>query len=259
MDGPRVIRSTDAGRTWTDISDSPTLPALAIWKLVVDPRDGTAYIGTDSGVWQLPDADTTDTFTWSRFGSGMPTVQVRDLVLNQSLNTLTAASYGRGMFQLFLPNTESSSGAVRAASGSSVWTGPVTLVGDTASGAAGTQQIQNGIAAASLNILGTISDDVAGANHTLRKIGRGTVTLSGTNTYGGQTLVQEGVLQVNNPQALGAPTPRATPSSPPGPPWSCGPTWSWSRSRSTATGSCSTATSPAPCGTSPTTTPTPAP
>ena len=206
VDGPRVIRSNDAGRTWTDISDSPTLPAVAIWKLVVDPRDGTAYLGTDSGVWQLPNADTTDTFTWSRFGDGMPTVQVRDLVLNQSLNTLTAASYGRGMFQLFLPNTEANSGAIRAASGSSVWTGPVTLVGDTDLGAAGTQQLQNGIAAASLNILGTISDDVPGANHTVRKIGRGTVTLSGSNTYGGQTLVQEGVLQVNNPRALGAPT-----------------------------------------------------
>ncbi|HET6573645.1 MAG TPA: MBG domain-containing protein [Fimbriiglobus sp.] len=206
VDGPRVIRSNDAGRTWTDISDSPTLPTVAIWKLVVDPRDGTAYLGTDSGVWQLPDADTTDTFTWSRFGSGMPTVQVRDLVINQTLNTLTAASYGRGMFQLFLPNTEASSGAIRAASGSSVWTGPVTLVGDTALGAAGTQQIQNGIAAASLNIIGVVSDSPVGGNFVLRKIGRGTVTLSGSNTFGGKALVEEGVLQVNNPRALGSPT-----------------------------------------------------
>src|SRR6185312_2955709 len=39
---------------------------------------------------------------------------------------------------------------------------------------------------------------------TITKIGLGTVILSGDNSYGGQTLVQQGVLEVNNPNALGA-------------------------------------------------------
>ncbi len=207
--GGRVYRTTDAGRTWTDITGTgaTALPAIPTWRVIVDPRSGTVYVGNDNGVWALPDAATTATFTWSRVGAGMPRVQVHDLVLNQTLNTLTAGTYGRSMYQLFLPDYQPNSGAVREVSGSSVWTGPVTLAGDTTIGAAGTQNIQNGIAAASLNIIGTISDLVPGADATLVKIGRGTVTLSGTNTYGGQTQVREGVLQVNNPRALGAPTP----------------------------------------------------
>src|SRR5207248_6952758 len=94
-------------------------------------------------------------------------------------------------------------GALRAVSGSSSWVGPVTLAGPTAIGAAGSQAVQNGITPASLDILGTVSDQTAGANFTLTKIGLGTLTLSGANTYGGLTQVQQGVLQVNNPHALG--------------------------------------------------------
>ena len=203
--GGRLFRSTDAGRSWTDISGN--LPLIPTWKVAIDPRSNTAYVGNDDGVWQLPAAATATTFSWSRFGAGMPAVRVTDLVVNQTLNTLTAATYGRGMYQLFLPDYQPNSGGVRAVSGSSVWTGPVTLAGDTALGAAGTQNIQNGIAAASLNFIGTVADDTPGANHTLTKVGQGTIVLSGANTYGGQTVVQQGVLQVNNPQALGAATP----------------------------------------------------
>ena len=43
------------------------------------------------------------------------------------------------------------------------------------------------------------SDSPTGGNFTVTKTGRGILTFSGSNTYGGQTLVTEGVLQVNNP------------------------------------------------------------
>jgi autotransporter-associated beta strand protein len=208
--GPRVVRSLDAGQTWTDISGSGSanLPQIPTWKIVIDPRTGTAYVGNDTGVYSLPNASTTSTFDWARFGAGLPSVQVKDIVLNQQLSTLTIGTYGRGMYQLILPDFQSSTGALRAVSGSSVWTGPVTLAGDTAISTAGNQNIQNGIAAATLNIIGTIDDK--GGGNTLIKIGEGTLILSGTNTYGGQTLVEEGILQVNNPRALGATSPAAT-------------------------------------------------
>ena len=221
--GGRVFRSTDAGRTWVDLSgvadpapadeDVGPLPKVPVWRLAVDPRpDGTAvYLGNDTGVWRLSDARNAapNTLAWSRVGAGLPRVAVRDIVLNQTLNTLTAASYGRGMFQYFLPDPEGNSGAVRAVSGSSVWTGEVVLAGPTTLGVAGTQQVSNGIATAGLNILGTVSDGVAGANHPVRKIGGGTLTLSGPNTYGGRTDVLAGALSVNNPKALGAAGPAA--------------------------------------------------
>jgi autotransporter-associated beta strand protein len=199
--GPTLLRSTDAGQTWTDVSGN--LPGVQTWTAVVDPRTDTIYVGNDKGVWSLPNASRAATFAWTHFGAGMPDVQVHDLQLNQNLNTLTAATYGRGMFQLLLTPYQAQSGAVRAVSGSSIWSGPVTLTGDTLITADGTQQLQNGVAAASLNIVGPVSNAPGGDNFTLTKSGRGTLILSGTNTYRGQTLIQQGVLQVNNPHALG--------------------------------------------------------
>jgi autotransporter-associated beta strand protein len=244
--GARVWRSTDAGQTWTNLTgaydpdatagdpdgtstDQGPLPNIPIWKVTVDPRTGALYVGTDNGVWQLvdPNADQTNLartanpalppgyppatlpasptgMYWRRVGDGMPNVPVHDLVLNQTTNTLTAATYGRGMFQMFLPDYAANSGAVRAVSGSSRWTGPVTLTGNTRVGAVGTQQIQNGLSAASVDFGGTISSP--GGAFTLEKVGRGTLILSGANTYTGQTVVREGVVEVKDPNALGAAT-----------------------------------------------------
>ncbi|MDB5307092.1 MAG: hypothetical protein JWO38_1294 [Gemmataceae bacterium] len=219
QNGPQVFRSTDAGQSWVDLTGDLTqgdsaLPAGSAWSSTVDPRTDTLYIGTENGVWRLPHASTTVSgsvipIAWSRFGAGMPAVKVTDLVLNQTLNTLTAATYGRGAYQLFLTDYAANTGAaVRAISGSSVWTGPVTLVGDTTIAADGTQNVQNGIAAASVNFLGTINDQTTGPTPPKLTVGTatglGTVILSGTNTYKGQTDVRFGILEVNNPNALGA-------------------------------------------------------
>ena len=90
--------------------------------------------------------------------SACPCVSVRQLVLNQTLNTLTAATYGRGSFQLLLSTAQANGGALSAVSGTSVWAGPVILAGPTTVSANGTQAIQNGPSVAQLTILGSISD-----------------------------------------------------------------------------------------------------
>ena len=307
--GGRVFRTTNAGQTWTNISGN--IPLVPTWKVVVDPRSGTIYVGNDKGVWQLRFAGTATAFNWTTVGTGMPQVQVKDLALNTTLNTLTAGSYGRSMFQFFLteyanaatvstvqngggalkeiqrvdlnlsnggtfflsfgaaetaplpwnadapqvkaaiealatlpagytvtvvrsvtPGTTSDfrytvtfnapaananlaqmtarvlgTGALREVTGTSSWTGPITLTADTWIGAAGTPQIQNGIANASLNVVGTIGDTPGGGNFKLHKVGFGTVTLAGANTYTGQTLVEEGALRVANAKALGGSAP----------------------------------------------------
>jgi autotransporter-associated beta strand protein len=91
-------------------------------------------------------------------------------------------------------STAANRGAIRAISGSVVWTAPITLTGPTDFRAE---------AGAQLNILGTISDSKPGANFTVNKVGAGEVIFSGFNTYGGLTDVKEGVLTVRNPRALG--------------------------------------------------------
>ena len=190
----------------TGIAVAGALPNTQTWTAVVDPRTDTLYVGNDQGVWQLKNASGTPVPNWVRFGAGMPNVQVHDLVLNQTLNTLTAATYGRGLYQLLLTDYQDSPGAVRVISGNSVWTGAVTIAGNTTITADGTQAIQNGIAAASLDFIGPIGDSTPGNNSTIIKSGLGTITFSGSNTYGGQTLIQQGVLKANNPTALGLAT-----------------------------------------------------
>src|SRR5262249_31936703 len=153
--GNQVFFSADAGQTWTNITNN--LPNVPVWKIVIDPRTGALYVGTDQGVY----TSTTNGATWSAFNTGLPNVQVRDMALNQTLNTLTIATYGRGVYQVFLDTTQANAGALISLSGEATWTGNITLAGPTTIGANGTQvlqTIQTGIAQASLNIVGTISD-----------------------------------------------------------------------------------------------------
>lgn len=203
---------TDDGTllNWTlDVSSAPqtagSLPYTQAWTVAVDPRTDTVYVGNDQGVWKLANASATTSYTWSRFGDSLPDVQVHDLTLNQTLNTLTASTYGRGMYQLFLTDYQPAPGGLRVISGNSIWTGDINVTGDLTITADGTQEIQNGIAAASLDILGTIRDLTPGNDSVITKTGLGTIGFSGANTYGGQTLIQQGVLRVKNPTALGVP------------------------------------------------------
>ena len=197
--GNFVYRSTDAGQTWTNITGS--LPDIPFWRLVIDPRDGALYLGTDEGVWYSKSGGG----TWQRMGAGLPRVQVTDLDLNMNLNLLTVATYGRGVMQITLDENAADSGALRVLSGNSAWSGPVRLSGPTTITVGGPTPVGRGSILPRLDIVGIVSDNSFGANHVLTKQGSGDLVLSGANTYGGLTDIQQGTLTVNNPDALGSP------------------------------------------------------
>jgi large repetitive protein len=199
----RVFMTTNAGQTWTDISTG--LPDVPTYTLVVDPRNGNLYVGNDAGVW----FSTNQGVSWQHFGAGMPNVEVRQLALNQTLNVLTAATYGRGVYELFLDYSQNNAGAVAAVTGENVWTGPVSLTGSTpgstvALGAAGSQLLQNGVSNSQITFAGPISDATVGGDYQLVKVGPGNVALAGPSTYGGLTQVQQGDLITENALALGS-------------------------------------------------------
>ena len=94
-------------------------------------------------------------------------------------------------------NTQSGANGLQGGSGSNVWAGPITL------GASGARL--GAAAGAVLNLTGVI--DSGGQPHDLRLRGEqadppGVVLLSATNTYGGNTLINVGVLRLGNTAAL---------------------------------------------------------
>jgi hypothetical protein len=101
-----VYRSMDGGLTWTYMdSNLPHSPANA---LVVDPQDAnTVYVALDAGVWFTTQAGTGGCTSllnscWSEFGIGLPEAPVVGLIASTASaqsRTLTAATYGRGIWQ----------------------------------------------------------------------------------------------------------------------------------------------------------------
>ena len=57
---------------------------------------GTLYVGTHLGVYRSTDGGG----AWSRFGSGMPLVNVEDLYISPDATLVRAATFGRGFWQL---------------------------------------------------------------------------------------------------------------------------------------------------------------
>ncbi len=204
----RVFESADGGQTWNIIGGltaTDGLPDVPAWKLVSDPRTGDLFVGTDQGVYELAEGSS----TWAAVGTGLPQVQVKDLYLNPVTDTLIAATYGRGVYEVPLDSTQANAGALTAISGDAQWAGPVVLTGATTLSADGSQTLQNSQSAAQLTVTGTISDLTGtSANDNALTVGTsagaGTVTFSGANTYTGATTVADGVLLANNLTALGS-------------------------------------------------------
>lgn len=90
-----VFRTTDAGVTWTNISNN--LPDVPVLDVKVDPTDPTdIFLGTDVGVFR----STNGGASWVTFNAGLPNVPVYGLAFHPLTNDLWAATYGRGVFRI---------------------------------------------------------------------------------------------------------------------------------------------------------------
>ncbi len=104
-----IWKTTSAGASWIDVSGNlPDVPANAV---VVDSSSGLVYIGTDAGVYAAqPNGEST---SWSEVGppsgtGALPTAPVTQLVLFDPANQpprLRAATYGRGVWEMPLPES----------------------------------------------------------------------------------------------------------------------------------------------------------
>ncbi|HMC00133.1 MAG TPA: T9SS type A sorting domain-containing protein [Flavobacteriaceae bacterium] len=96
--GGKVFRKTGAAKS-TDITGS--LPNIT--KNVVKHQnlhsDNPLFLGTSLGVYRYDDTLS----DWELFENNLPTVAVRDLEINLNDNNITAATYGRGIWQSSIP------------------------------------------------------------------------------------------------------------------------------------------------------------
>ena len=97
-----VFRTRNGGLTWESLGGqdpaSGGLPNVGAGVIKVDPNDAaTLYAGTEVGLYRSIDSGV----TWSRFGAGsLPLVSVTDLCIAPASQRLTAATYGRGFWQI---------------------------------------------------------------------------------------------------------------------------------------------------------------
>ncbi|HEX8439923.1 WD40/YVTN/BNR-like repeat-containing protein [Archangium sp.] len=89
-------KSTDFGATFTAIENG--LPAgVPVNQISVDPgSSSTLYAATHLGVYRSTDAGA----SWSRFGTGMPLVNVTDIEILPDSSLVRAATFGRSVWEL---------------------------------------------------------------------------------------------------------------------------------------------------------------
>ena len=93
---PYLLKTTDAGRTWTSISSS--LPANGpVWAIAEDHvNQKLLFAGTEFGLFFSVDGGG----KWIQLKGGLPTIAVRDLSIQKRENDLVVGTFGRGIYIL---------------------------------------------------------------------------------------------------------------------------------------------------------------
>ena len=105
IDALKVYRTTDAGVSWVDITGGLLTLGGAVLHCVAycaDLDSGSVVVGTNAGVF----AAAGPSFTWSRLGSGLPTVPVLRLKYAVADRMLIVGTLGRGSWTLDIPAPE---------------------------------------------------------------------------------------------------------------------------------------------------------
>ena len=93
---PYVVKSTDRGRTWTNITGNLP-PKHDVWSIIQDHENGNLlFAGTEFGLFATFDGGR----QWVQLKGGMPPAQVRDMTVQRRENDLVLATFGRGFYIL---------------------------------------------------------------------------------------------------------------------------------------------------------------
>jgi photosystem II stability/assembly factor-like uncharacterized protein len=93
---PYVLKSSDKGNSWVSISSN--LPENGtVHTIEQDPEvPGLLFVGTEFGFYFSIDGGE----AWTKLKPGLPTISVRDMVIQEQKNDLVLATFGRGFYIL---------------------------------------------------------------------------------------------------------------------------------------------------------------
>ena len=93
---PYLLKTTDAGRTWVSLASNlpKNGPVWAIAEDYVNPN--LLFVGTEFGLYFSIDGGQ----KWIQLKGGLPTIAVRDLVIQKRENDLVVGTFGRGIYIL---------------------------------------------------------------------------------------------------------------------------------------------------------------
>jgi hypothetical protein len=91
---PYLLKSTDAGRTWATVAGN--LPERGtVYCVCEDPvRSDLLFCGTEFALYVSADGGQ----KWQRMRGGLPTIQVKDLVIQKHNGDLVVGTFGRGFY-----------------------------------------------------------------------------------------------------------------------------------------------------------------
>jgi hypothetical protein len=94
--GSRVMQTTDFGATWTNRTSSLVTGVRGL-ALAIDwaSPNRALYLGTGAGVYY----SLNNGASWQKDGTDLPNVNIGDLAIDTVRRTLTAATYGRGVWR----------------------------------------------------------------------------------------------------------------------------------------------------------------
>ncbi len=98
--GTRVVRTDDFGENWDSVTGN--MPSgISARALAVDWRMSPPglYAGSGVGVYSSNDGGV----SWEKDGTDLPNVNIGDLVIDPVQDTITAGTYGRGVWRAQLP------------------------------------------------------------------------------------------------------------------------------------------------------------
>ncbi|MBQ4820603.1 glycoside hydrolase [Aquimarina sp. MMG016] len=96
-----IFKTTDGGYNWTNITGNFPVATEYPAEIVHQGNHplNPIYVSTDLGVYRLDDSSP----DWEPFMTGLPNTKIEDLEINLTNNTLTAGTYGRGIWRTSIP------------------------------------------------------------------------------------------------------------------------------------------------------------